>query len=432
MPVQHFRNPRQLPSNNRAIDPARKALEKIVPYQQKKYEAAFYVNPVEIILYSRMLGGLECACTFGDHNAPAAPILGPDGQASPATIQTLLTGSRFGITEYASVMDDATSSQFRSISQNPMTDKHGLDLTTIKKSRNDPNGMYDPVDGLSASNSVIDGLDDETPSDFENNEVESEQLNRSIRSTDNHSCPICFGSGYVGGYNVQNGWRRVIDARESSLTLHNAEIDAVAIPNKFLVTSTGYVEFQIVFPKHVVSIDAFRVMNGKYSSKNSKLSVRLPNSNTLIDPSSSAAIKSFCDGNTRIVRVHSLSPLDGLEFTHVEFQFNLSEQPLLAEFPKFGENTDLNLLDELAEVQINMSSRVVSLHSEDVVFESSMNRIWQVTAAQFYRDHNQNVIGWDCNARVFQPYEVQTILPTRRIARTQHQKNTPPIRMTRK
>jgi hypothetical protein len=210
--------------------------------------------------------------------------------------------------------------------------------------------------------------------------------------------------------------------------LHNAEVDATVVPNKIDGYTGGYVEFQVTFPKHVQSVDAVRCMNGKYNGDNCRIVARSPNSQTLIDLSTVQAVKSICDGQPKILRVIPVSDRADFQFTHVELQFDLSSNPLLAEFPKFGENSDANLINKLQDVQINFNSSVVSLHSEDVVTDSSSGQLWQVTASQFFRDHNQRIIGWDCNARVFQPYEIQTILPTRLARR---QKNTPPIRQGR-
>lgn len=433
MPIKQFSQPRTLPSNQRAIDPAKRALDRLAPYQQKKYEAAFFVNPIEILLYSKLNGGIECSCTFGDHDAPAAPILGIDGKASPATIQTLLTGKRFGITDYGTVLTDVSTTD-REVAQSDLSNPAISAFTFVGRSGNDPrSNVASRERGAIGADTVLEGLEDDSPPDLQQPEfLESDQLNRSLRSTDNRSCPVCFGSGYVGGYSVQNGWRRVFDCRDNNLTIVQGEIDAIISPNRATVTATGYAEYLITFPKHVHSIDAFRVMNGKFPAKNVYLSAHSVGSNTFINVVDQASIKSFCDGNSRLVRILSLDGINGFQFTHLEIQFNLSDTPLLAEFPRFGENSDLNMLEKLQDVQINMTNKVVSLHSEDVLSDSSVRKIWRVSAAQFYRDHSQNIIGWDCNASIVQPYETQSILPKRFTQKSNHQQSQTPIRQIRK
>jgi replicative superfamily II helicase len=138
----------------------------------------------------------------------------------------------------------------------------------------------------------------------------------------------------------------------------------------------------------------------------------------------------MCTGGQKLIRISSLDKSHSFQFTHLELQFNLSTVALLAEYPKFGESSDMSLLDKLSEVQINLTNKVVSLHPEDIISDSSVSRLWRVSAAQIYRDHSQNVIGWDCNASVVQQYEIQNSLPKRIGQKSRHQKHNSSIRQT--
>jgi len=416
MPIVHHSGPRRLPSNQRAIDPAKRALQDLAAHQQRKYEAAFFVNPIEVVLYTRLQGGLHCACTFNDVSAgpdaaPAGSMLGADGKATPETLQTILTGNKFGISEYASNI--------------------GTRSYLPQRNSSERNAFEDELAAGTETQPDLDALDEELPDDADTNENASSQLDRPLRSTDNRSCPICFGSGYVGGYAIHKGVRLVYDMRHPSLTFSSAELEAIHIPNKLEITTKGYGELAVTLPRHVVSIDAFRAMRGKFAADNMLLRARRSNSQTFVSLNSIDAIKSICDGTEWIIRMEPASKLKETEVTHLEIQLNVSDTPLVCEFPRLGENSDTNLIEKLSDIQINFPSSVVSLHSEDVITDGFVGKHWLVSASQVMQDHTRNILGWDCNASVLQPYSVQNILPVRLNIQHSRQKNLTPIRITR-
>ena len=72
------------------------------------------------------------------------------------------------------------------------------------------------------------------------------------------TCPICFGTGYIGGFSLYNGFRLVIPCEEFTLPADGE----LLIQNTPFSAKTTYAAADVVLPKGTVSVDAFRLLNG--------------------------------------------------------------------------------------------------------------------------------------------------------------------------
>lgn len=361
--------------NARVSDVAQKMVEQVAPIHQQRMMAAFRVQGLQGILYSRLNQGPRCTCHSRNNEIVN---LDPDGKASAGAINRVLTGSQnFGVSDYKDrpatadeefdvFGDDATSPN------NAFNQWMGTDNTTRDNS-SDETMVYD--DGQSA-----DGLD--LP-DFDLNEFGLSDV----------TCPICFGSNVVGGYSMMRGFRKVFVP--SDFATHS-----VVDPLTFEL-SPGEHTTAITVPRGVTRLDVFRVMRGKVP-----VAAKFYVDNQ--DVSNANLVRALGDGIVRKLRVVTDSPM-----THVEIQFALSEESMYFEVPKRTRTPDLAVLEQHEPFQIIVSPDVPQLYAQDIIVESQLGKHLIVTQVSPWNTKAMTVLGHEVQVRVAQPQELYTILPLR-------------------
>lgn len=418
--IKHSSNNRVLPSNARAVDVARSTLDRLAPVQARKHDSAFRVDGYSGILYHRLPHGMRCRCT--DTAGIAAGLLGIDGKADSGLISSLLTGNEFGIRPYGVVTATTqqshlamreivpvgyTTDQLAPIPRTPsiyemdtdtvgdriggtFSDHYSSDpndprATTIVESGSGPNG---PVAG---SEYVEEMMEDgrHTPG--------------GIGMTD-ASCPVCFGSGFIGGYTVHLGWRRVLVPYESSASLPaDATIDFQSRPPSL---EGGSCEWSgIVLPSGVVGVDSVRAyMDDKL----------LPGTEFYVDGErilSNHGIMKWCDGRPHTIRIRTPN---GGPFSHVELQFNQSVQSSNFEFPRQTKNSDMSLLERTDPFSVVFSPLIPMVKTQDIIVEMGTGRAFQVKECTAWNDSRVRILGWESTVRPTQPHELYSLLPRRR------------------
>lgn len=361
--------------NARVSDVAQHMVEQVAPIHQQRMMAAFRVQGLQGILYSRLNQGMRCTCHSRNNEIVN---LDPDGKASAGAINRVLTGTQnFGVSDYKDrpatadeefdvFGDDATSPD------NAFNQWMGTDNNTRDNS-SDETMVYD--DGQSA-----DGLD--LP-DFDLNEFGLTDV----------SCPICFGSNFVGGYSMMRGFRKVL------------------VPTDFVTSSTldpqtfelspGQHKTVLTVPRGVTRLDVFRAMRGKTPVPARFFMGRQ-------DITQTNLVRTLGDGVARNFEVHTDHPI-----THLEIQFALSDEPMWFEVPKRNRTQDLSLLEQQEPFQIIVSPDVPQLYAQDVIVESQMGKHLIVTTVSPWNTKAMTVLGHEVQVRVAQPQELYTILPLR-------------------
>lgn len=372
MPLIDRRSP-MTSANARASDVAARLTESVIPLQQQKMAAAFRVQGIQGILYSHLRQGVRCSC----HSKNVVTSqLSPDGKASPGAINRVLSGGKFGISDYA----DTPETEFDEFDELPTSPKNPFnkwmgDLNTGDNQPSDSSLVND--DGQSVGNV------DDILGDFDLGSAGFSDV----------SCPICFGSSYVGGYSMFNGHRLVIVPQQmqtaSNLDLHTFEL------------SPGTHTTTINLPLGAVSLDVFRAMRGDIP-----VVARFK-----IDGQSTANtnVLRFCDGKPHILTIEA-----GVPITHIEIQFATSNESLYFEFPKRTKTSDLSLLEQEEPFQIIVSPDIPVLNTLDVIAESQTGKLLLVTTANPWNSRNRQMLGHEVMVRVTQPQELYRILPIRR------------------
>ena len=372
------RSSRLVPANARNSDVARRLLEEVTPLQQARQLAAHRVQGIEALLYSGLHSGRQCPCMTANTDVAK---LSPDGKASPGAINRVLSGnSNFGISPY----DPRT----------PLADPNVADdqgqvspMDELKDWFGVENRVQDRANQIETVPTV--GDDGQFSPDLDDmfGDIDMSQLGIS-----DVSCPICFGTHYVGGYSPFRSWRQVLIAKDFAT---NSYFD---LPTMNL--TPGQHTAQITLPKGAIKLESFTAYNGALQAK-----ATLALDGTTITPSN---VLTFCDGLPHTLAITSTDP-----FTHFEAQFAMSAEPIYFEIPKLMRNADISLLEQQEPFQIVVSPDVPHMHSLDIIAESQLGKILVVTSVNPWNTRTRQMLGWECQVRVAQPQELWRILPFR-------------------
>lgn len=388
MPVVDPSNSQINAANARAADVASKAVNEIMPVMQQRYYDAFRVQGVQCVHYNRLTSGRKCNCQTTQKQING--LLGKDGKADIGTINELITGNQnFGGTPY-------------NFNQQRMT---GTDNTVTS-----------PLAPLNKYQGVFDILsrDDEIPmADLlggresavgDNGAVESVSIDEMVADFDASSlgftdvaCPICFGTGYVGGYTPFHGHRQVLTVTDMQID-PNGQIDLLKSP---FVAEASYFNVVVRLPRGAIGIDVFRVWDGDKPT-GAVISI----DGTVI--TNTLQVLNYCDGKQHVINATNLT-----KFTHLEMQFNLSSESVYFEFPRRPSSANTALLEQTEPFQIILSPNVPTMEAQDIIVEQMLGKVLVVQNVNPWNSRDRNVLGWDAMVRVIQPMELYRILPSR-------------------
>lgn len=391
MPVINGSNNRILPANARAADVAAKAIDEILPTQQRRYLSAFRVQGYEVASYHRLHQGKKCSCNSSGKQLNSR--LGLDGKADQGTINELLSGVKeFTVSPYGG--DDQ-----RRIHNNegqlspfaPVNTNQGLfDIASIG-------------DNDSPFAREVDTLD------FgDNGPVNPQTLDEMVGDYDplvggylESACPVCFGSGFVGGYTLNRGYRNVLTVTD--VQIFQGALDVSQTP---FAATCSYFEFAVILPNGATICDAFGLWNG---IKRVPVSIMIDGDQV----SNPAQSLKYCDGKAHLVTVKPFRQGTQLEFTHFEIQYGLSTESSYFEFPKMSSSSDTSVLDQLNPFGIVVSPDIPLLQSQDVIKDCTTGKTFMVKNVNDWNTKRRQVLGWECDVRVCQPQEIQNLLPKR-------------------
>lgn len=368
------------PANARASDVAAYMTEHVVPMQQQRTLAAFRVQGIQALHYSRLTQGRRCTCSTQNNTVAG---LSPDGKATSGAINRILTGTaNFGVSNYKSSPEE----DFANFADSPTSPDNSVsqwlgDLNRVGPDDGHSNQLeFEPAVGDNGQYSP----------DLEDLLANFDMSHMGISDV---SCPICFGSNYVGGYSLLRGSRMVLIPTDF-ITESFYELPAFEL-------SAGVHTTTVTLPLGAVGVDAFRVFR----------SDTVVSATFTIDgiSTSNRSILSWCDGRPHVITVTTASPM-----THMEMQFALSNEPVYFEIPKLTKTADISFLEQQEPFQIVMSPDVPILQSQDIITESQLGKVLIVQTVNPWNTKNRNMLGHECMVRVAQPQELWRIMPFRR------------------
>lgn len=375
-----------------ASDVAKALTEKIVATEQARQISAFRVQGVQAILYNRLTQGIVCSCKSHDHQIQKRdPTDGIGGAHQEiGSVNRTHGQATFGIESYGAPEEEFADENFHNEMTSPNDplaqwlgdqtksgpDGHGNNLITDQV-RVDSNGQNSPdLDSLLA------------------------QFDLGSIGLSDASCPICFGSGYIGGFSPFRAWRKVVASTE---VVSNSTFDT---SSEGLALRAGTHSFTVVFPRGVCLMDVFRPMNGALVIQ----------ADIMVDGVSvmNRPLLPFFDGKPHTVQFTTDQP-----FTHFEMQGATNKEPIYFEMPKRSRNSDISLLEKTDPFQILVSPEVPQIDTLDIIAESQEGKLLVVQSVNNWQTGRNQHLGWEVMVRVVQPAELWRILPIRRYVRNQ-------------
>lgn len=394
MPVINRSNNRILPANSRAVDVATKAIQEVTDVMQRRTHNALRVQGYPGILYTQLKSGVKCSCT--NTNRGLKSRLDINGNASPQTINELLTGDVFRVRDLATRYEPSV--------HDLMTNPQGeFDKMLSPGNAVNPYDGYPTVRAVHGEDNVVGYSNMDGPAYGENGEVPDLDINEIMGGFDpgdmttlDTACGCCFGTGFVGGFTPFKAARKVFQA--SDLELDNeAVLDVQARP--WTSTGRGFT-VKTVLPRGANALQAFKVWNNTKpvpilgSVKIDGRAIRPPQ------------LLAFCDGAP-----HTLEIDFGAEavFTHFEIQFNLGDGTWF-DFPKTTKSNNL-ALNPFEPFQVLMGPDVPVVNIRDILVESTTNKVLVVESTPIWNTRSRQGLGWEVSMRVTQPMEVFNLLP---------------------
>jgi hypothetical protein len=396
VPSRLVTNNKITPANNINVDVTTRAIEEIVPTFQRRYYNAFVPQGITCIAYNRLNQGRKCNCQASRKQLNG--LLDEDGKADVGTINRMLTGDMsFDITPYGQ------NWQQNNLGQNPANGATSpFNTGTNTQPGNQNIGVFDIVTPdlefpFADVNPDEEAFGDNGPSNPVNIDDLIGDFDTSVLGFSDVACPICFGSGFVGGYAPFHSNRQVYTVAD--LELINGEIDTTERP--WVAREVLGFNQKIILPRGALLVDAFKVWNGL---KVVPCQYKIDN----VAITSFPQLLQYCDG-----KPHLVTAIFTGDFTHFEIQFTMSQEQLYFEFPKRPRSADTSLLEQMEPFQIIMSPNIPHIASMDVIVESQLGKVLVVQNTNPWVTRQRNILGPECQVRVIQPQEIFRILPTR-------------------
>lgn len=218
-------------------------------------------------------------------------------------------------------------------------------------------------------------------------------------------CPVCFGSGFSGGYDLQGAQLVTLDA----LNIHKMKDSSVVESRPWWVempTKASRVSWVVTIPKYIIDVYGVCV---KWKTKPKKYSLELngePISVGLLLANAGKKVKitlKVRDGETPDVGVYAIF----LYFVTGSTMVNV-------DLPNWTKNFSgsLRVWEEVNEsVTANFDARVNNLTPQDI-FILKEGYIYRIVEVEYNRPLEVN-ISWNCQANLVRPNQHYYILPSK-------------------
>lgn len=395
MPVRRSQNTRSGAKNTRLVDTALRTIDNLLDANRQNVANAIEATGFPVTIYNRMTSGRPCTCK--QHRAQ---LMDAKGNLGASVIDTLVTGDDSGIEPYH---PERPYSQTWDERTTVVDSFHPNNDPTIPSTEiNLIGGMGDPM------------LDDEedvaTSMDLD---LDTEDGGRRLYIGNNTSCGVCFGTSFVGGYDLLFGSRHICDA-SADHTIEGAELDAVAAPNAFVVYEGGHVKFDVMFPAAIPFILYPRVFNNKKPLPLDAfvLEHSADNGNTWTELSTDN-LRVLCIGLPGLVRIKPPKGVSELTFTHIEFLFSTRDRnsPAKADFPEINKSLVRTMADAVSNSNIIIPGDIIMNRGSIVIDHlPGLSRHWMMGTITPRRDQRGNVYDVSADARVIDINELGHLL----------------------
>lgn len=221
----------------------------------------------------------------------------------------------------------------------------------------------------------------------------------------NERCPICYGSGFLGGYDLQGTQVTVLDAT-NLLRLKDASVVKerpwwIETPAK-----TSKVSWLVTVPKYAQDIYGFCI---KWKEMPKKFSVEVND-----EPLTTESLLSYAGKRVTVSVSVKDADTPGLGLYGLFCYFVTGSVLVNVDLPNWSRNFSgsLRIWEEVQEtVTANFDARVNNLTPQDI-FILKEGFIYRITEVEANRPLEVN-ISWNCSANLVRPNQHYYILPSK-------------------
>lgn len=243
-------------------------------------------------------------------------------------------------------------------------------------------GVYGPTTRVAFDANDLDFNEEVDNPDFPQDVEPTEFDLVDLTGFDTARCACCFGSGYVGGFELTNGFRLVLDTQAE----HDTDHTLITSENPNAFSGGTYCDW----PCELSAFPGQRLAG-----------IRLWNKDVLISESDySYTLPAFGIPGTFHVETNQT-------FTHAEIQ--LSFGPL---------DIDITQVDSVLYPELNGTNGTpqvylppnVPITKFSVIRDWKYGRAWQVTNVQMHYNNHGKAVFWQCDCRLVQQHELLNLL----------------------
>ncbi len=365
------------PRNNRAAAVAQERLSAIVPLAQQESLNSIGVNAFPSLIYHLLTpgGGKVCTCSRVLDTSKDAPLFDANGNASSEHITSLLEGSQFGIIDYGKKPTGGN----------------------VIGSRGGP--FTAPVDDVIAPPTAT-TISPTDPTIGEVVDISHDSFEVPTEAYGNGACPVCFGTGVVGGFQVYGGRRIVVDSTHTGLQLNaGVTVDQLEAPYDLLFFGVGAnAAFTMTLP-YLGVVQSVRTFHKRELVP---FLVQIQDGSGVWQPFDPTTASTYMDGLPHNFRLLSPYPEEG-RLTYLEIQITQSDLVPI-DFSKLSRTGDLSILDPLQDVQLCIPPTIPYLYPGDIVADSIYGKLWRIKTVEYNNTLKRN-LAFQCDARLVQEYE---------------------------
>jgi hypothetical protein len=342
--------------NKRLVIPTRDSFESLSYKIQREQEHAISANAYPVLVYKRKSAGIPCTC-----NSYIPNVMSKDGVLPHAEIDAL------------------------------------LDIRRDNAINKDYNENFDEDELLIDTNTNTDSKDIEEPKmEWDNNSVgDATDYTDSLGlGSERVSCPICYGTGFVGGYDLAQELRISLPVN----TFYSEYSKNVYLnkdrPTTANLQKNSIISWKIILPNIDIKLLNYRILNLK----------ELLKYNVLIDESTNLISK--FDGNEHIV---SIQPKEDTQLSHLEFWSDFSK--VKANISNLEDREGIEFLDIPQSLTMTVSLKSGVLRKGDIIYEGTYRGFWKVNSVEVVKDHSHNVYKMGIEVRRVKDFEIASYLP---------------------
>lgn len=396
-----FKNPKgskPVAKNTWAVEVANKTIDHLGATMQRTLSNAITGDGRESLLYIPKCNGLKCTCQNLDP-------LDLDGKLRPELMASILTNAEWGSDAYP-VYENSKPLEAKlgtdddwgfSTDEHHATNAKPMPANRPSQSEGYKTKVFSLSD-LDDESFNPDDLDIKLPLSFEDDPPEDQ--NNYIRNTgmvSTTSCPICLGTGWVGGYDLYGGTRLTLPVSSASAfvgsILKDANPDYAEMPK-----GSSLVFNSVILPKGAVRLDECSLWDSRtkipFKLSIDGIDVPLPR------------IMDYFDGLSHTL---SFKPLAESNVTHAVLQYGTSK--LLIDVSTVTITNNNSVYDQQSEVSLALPAITQRALKGAIVYDSTDGKYYRVTSMATSHTTKGWVQNLNLEARIVQPYELVTLLP---------------------